>query len=332
MHCQFPEFCEDLIDDKGDIYTASTHLNKTLFSYGRPIYHLHESSHTSSVEVFAPFKADAKEDETDSFVLASEKLTPGNSTSRNLVTCYPGARKIRLKSNTASQIAMYEFEAYSSGVNVALQGTAIQSSNRNNGNILYASNAIDGNFSTFSHTNDLSAMFEVDLGDTYPIETVHILNRNCGKNPAADPLGCWCRLSNATLTLLDETDSVVETSTFGDTCGLMTVSESFTENYNCLAESPTGSLVTKTPINYPSSQPALHPTASHDNLPATLSPSTLPTADPVGGHDDVSSFEDAIMSLKTEDSIALVYSGSRWFGTLEHSAGKDFGRLDSLCK
>ena len=47
---------------------------------------------------------------------------------------------------------------------------------------------------------------------------------------------------------------------------------------------------------------------------------------------DFSAFEDAIMSLHTWGSIVLVYSGSRWFGTLEFSYEKDFNRLASLCK
>jgi hypothetical protein len=348
----------------GEKYTVATHSNKPLLSYGRPIYQ------SRMIDLFAGMNEDVVDklhsdinNGIDSSAVAAEEYTTSDNSTSNrsrilATTCYPGVRKIRLNSNTGTQIAMYEFEAYSSGVNVALQGTAVQSSNRNNGEVLYASNAIDGNLTTFSHTNDLNAMFEVDLGDTYPIESIQILNRYCGNNPDVDPLGCLCRLSNATLTLIDDTDLAVDTKTLGDTCGKLTVSESFTSSYNCLI-APTGSPVTKSPTNNPSSQPvtlspSLQPTVEPNAPAITLSPSSPPNADSANTSTDnpgttaqvnnstlssnwtltFDGLEDALLDLELWGSIVLVYSGSRWFGTIEYSAGEkeQYDSLASLCK
>jgi hypothetical protein len=218
------------------------------------------------------------------------------------VTCYPTARKIRLQSSTGEQIAMFEFEAYSSGINIALQGTATQSSDRHNGQLLYASNAIDGNDTTFSHTNDPSASWEVDLGDVYPIESILIKNRYCGRNPNADPIGCLCRLSNATLTLLDETESVVITKTVGDTCGTWNVSQTFSE-YSCLTDSATS------------------------GSPGNDTDLTLGEYNET----DLAILDEMLMSqFHLWAAIELVYAGSRWFGTLNFSPESNADNLHEI--
>eukprot|EP00804_Cyclotella_cryptica_P004539 CCRYP_006893-RC/>CCRYP_006893-RC protein AED:0.59 eAED:0.42 QI:0/-1/0/1/-1/0/1/0/555 len=134
--------------------------------------------------------------------------------------------KIRLQSTTGQQIQMFELQAYSlSGVNVAMQGSASQSSTYGDRQKFAADMAIDGNNSTFSHTTGSDAFWEVDLKGAVDIGKVLVLNRWCQSE--LDPKGCLCRLSYATLTLLDQNDSIVATKTFGNTCGLLVIDEPF---------------------------------------------------------------------------------------------------------
>jgi hypothetical protein len=70
---------------------------------------------------------------------------------------------------------MFELQAISSGENVALNKTAVQSST-----ILSRQNmhlALDGDTTTFSHTDDgniTNAFWEADLGTSYPLESILI--------------------------------------------------------------------------------------------------------------------------------------------------------------
>ncbi len=122
---------------------------------------------------------------------------------------------------------MFELQAYSSGgVNVAMQGTAIQSSTYANNQKFAASMAIDGNNSTFSHTQDLNAFWEIDFNGLVDIEQVVIQNRWCGSE--SDPNNCLCRLSNAQLMLTNTIASTVVSSMIGDTCGTLVLREKFT--------------------------------------------------------------------------------------------------------
>ena len=133
---------------------------------------------------------------------------------RSLASCYPDARKVRLESTTGEQIQMFELQALSSGVNIALNKTATQSSTLGTKS---ASFAVDGNVATFSHTDDINAMWEVDLGDVFSLESVFIKNRWCGD--PSDANGCLCRLSGATLSLLNDQGEVVSVESIGNTCG-----------------------------------------------------------------------------------------------------------------
>ena len=117
---------------------------------------------------------------------------------------------------------MFELRAFSSATNVALNKQATQSSTLQNN---AASRAIDGESLTFSHTNDLNPHFEVDLGDTFDLESVEIVNRWC--QDEMDPNGCLCRLSYANLKLLDGNNSIVATRTLGNTCNDSIIYESF---------------------------------------------------------------------------------------------------------
>ena len=68
---------------------------------------------------------------------------------------------------------MFEIAAYASGVNVAENKDATQSSTFKS---FQASNANDGDTSSFSHTNDGDAWLEIDFGQAEAIESVDITN------------------------------------------------------------------------------------------------------------------------------------------------------------
>jgi hypothetical protein len=130
--------------------------------------------------------------------------------------CFSSARRVRIESTTGEPIQFFEFQVHSSGTNIALHGTAIQSSNfavRTD-----ASKAIDGSNSTFSHTKDPNAYWEVDLGDMFDIDSIVIVNRYCGSDPA-DRNECLCRLSSANLMFLGQSNTVLASKIIGNSCG-----------------------------------------------------------------------------------------------------------------
>ena len=149
-------------------------------------------------------------------------------TSTSTLTCY-NIRKIRLESTTGANIQIFELEALSSTVNIALWGTATQSSDWDYK--FRASNVIDGDESTFSHTKDSNAHLEVDLGLSAIIDQVVIKNRWC--RDSSDPHKCLCRLSDAKLVLLDNDDFILAEKNLGDTCGVLTITESFHSDPGC---------------------------------------------------------------------------------------------------
>jgi hypothetical protein len=135
------------------------------------------------------------------------------------------AKKVRVASTTSEHLNLFEVQVISSGANVALLGTASQSSTLNNNARFAASKAIDAANSTFSHTDDSQAWCEVTLSDTVEVESIVILNRWCQN--VADAPGCMCRLTGATISLLDQNDVQVGTANIGDTCGQQIVSQTF---------------------------------------------------------------------------------------------------------
>lgn len=162
--------------------------------------------------------------------------TPSTSPSQSpVIPCGTQARKVKIESTTQQSIHVFEVRVFSSGSNVAVGKTATQSSTFQN---FEASRAVDGSAKSFSHTKDgfsvpswegdTSPWWEVDLGGLFHIDTVQILNRFCAD--PSDPDGCLCRLTNATLSLRDQNDLVVESKSFGDTCGLLTLKESFADD------------------------------------------------------------------------------------------------------
>jgi hypothetical protein len=136
-------------------------------------------------------------------------------------------RSIRLESTTGKPIQIFELEAYTiSGLEVATGKVATQSSTFKDDNVKFgASNAVDGNNSTFSHTNDASSIWEVDLAGDFDISYTSIQNRWCGGT--SDNSNCLCRLTNAKLSLLDVEGEVVSSVNVGNTCGTLTVKNDF---------------------------------------------------------------------------------------------------------
>ncbi|KAL3787484.1 hypothetical protein HJC23_001134 [Cyclotella cryptica] len=143
------------------------------------------------------------------------------------IICYPNVKSILIKSADGNPIHMFEFHAYTpSGQEVAIGKTAKQSSTlKNNQEKFGPANAVDGNDSTFSHTDNGAASWEVDLGQDYRISSISIKNRYCQN--VNDPFGCLCRLTGATVDLLDRTSSVVHSASFGNTCGQLNPSVDF---------------------------------------------------------------------------------------------------------
>jgi hypothetical protein len=159
---------------------------------------------------------------------ASCPTTPPSSSPINV--CLPNTRKIKLQQSTnGTYIHIFELQALSSlGINVAQGKSASQSSTYvtpASGESFPASLAIDGNTNTFSHTKDSNAWLEVDLGSSFDISSLNILNRWC--KSTSDPWNCLCRLSNTTLSLIDDSDSVIVSKTIGDTCGRLALEYAF---------------------------------------------------------------------------------------------------------
>jgi hypothetical protein len=130
-------------------------------------------------------------------------------------SCYPQFRKVKLQSTTGLSIHMFEFQLLSEGVNIATNGNATQSMTRRQ---KYASHAIDENPTTYSLTFDADAWWQVDMGATTTADSISILNRWCVDS--TDPNDCLCWISNATLSIFDEEDTLVFSESLGDTCGL----------------------------------------------------------------------------------------------------------------
>jgi hypothetical protein len=91
-----------------------------------------------------------------------------------------------------------------------------------------ASKATDNNENSFSQTgrSECGVWWEVDLGDSFPIESVKILNRWC--HDQNDFTGCLCKLSYAAVFLMDNDGKwVVDPVLNGNTCGDLEVKHVF---------------------------------------------------------------------------------------------------------
>jgi putative heme-binding domain-containing protein len=115
-------------------------------------------------------------------------------------------RYVRIDIPGRATLTLAEVEVYSQGANVARQGRAIQKNTSHGGD---AARAIDGNTSgsygsnSQTHTEELTGnpYWEVDLGQSYPIDHIVIYNRTDGD------LGS--RLNGFTLTVLDDRRATV---------------------------------------------------------------------------------------------------------------------------
>jgi hypothetical protein len=125
---------------------------------------------------------------------------------------------------------MFEVQVLTGSANVALLGTASQSSDYKSDPLRFgAEHSIDGFNTTFSHTaKQGDPWWEVSLDAPVDVQSVHIVNRYC-RDPS-DPAGCLCRLSHANVKLYDEADNVLATESLGDTCNMIFLSKQFS---NC---------------------------------------------------------------------------------------------------
>ena len=130
---------------------------------------------------------------------------------------------MKLNSITGKQLNMFEVKVLSYGENIARDKMAIQSSTLKD--TTDASKSVDGDETTFSHTNDVNPFWEVNLDGPYPIQSVVIVNRWC-QNPS-DENGCLCRLSHSVLSILDENGDWVASQFIGGTCGQLEVNVAF---------------------------------------------------------------------------------------------------------
>jgi len=216
---------------------------------------------------------------TQIFVTLSPTKSPSKmpiTASPSVDRCSRNAQKVKLQSTTGEHIQMFEFQAFASGVNIARNGTATQSSTFNS---LSASRAVDDNMATFSHTNDINAWWELTFDQVHSLESLTIFNRYCGGNPS-EANGCLCRLSEAELLVLDENDSTVWSRTLGDTCGRSVLD--FDLSSPCPVILPPSLIPTQSPTQNPvAPSPTKSPSKMPITVPPSLSPANWPTQDPV---------------------------------------------------
>jgi hypothetical protein len=116
------------------------------------------------------------------------KLRGGANTSN--IGCLPNVQKVKLQyAGAAESMQGFELQVTASGVNVAERKTVMKT--------------------------DVS--WEVDLKDTFPVDSVSVLNSWCNESP--DPEKCLCNLTGATLLLIDGSGEEIASVLAGDTCG-----------------------------------------------------------------------------------------------------------------
>ena len=137
-------------------------------------------------------------------LLNSEKLVEERSDEGLFVHQTDGikAQKIRIINPDAGNndfLHLREVQVMSGGKNIALRGTASQSSTHGNENERGAKSAIDGDMTSINHTSNMAESgewWEVDLGREVSINEVRIYNRN--DSPTTES-----RLKNYILEILD---------------------------------------------------------------------------------------------------------------------------------
>jgi molybdopterin/thiamine biosynthesis adenylyltransferase len=175
-------------------------------------------------------------------------------------------KQIKIQSTTGGMIQMLEVQALSSGVNVALNKAATQSSTYSSRT--FASNAVDGNDSSFSHTSvsDTDAWWMVDLQEDFTIDSLKIMNRYC--QSASDPSNCLGRLSDAAVSFVDQQGAVRYSTSLGNTT-----------SKHVITILPVCSSSSSTPTPAPSKEPTAVPTKMPTKSPiATQKPTNAPTS------------------------------------------------------
>eukprot|EP00956_Cyclotella_meneghiniana_P040027 scaffold185002_cov36-Cyclotella_meneghiniana.AAC.3 len=129
-------------------------------------------------------------------------------------SCFPSARKVKLHGllNSLEIIQDFEFHVTSFGVNVA-DGKVVSKPFVTD-KIFEASTEVGRDLST---TSSIKGSFglEVDLGESYPIDSVVIVGRSC-----MDDLNCLCKLNGVTLSIIGDSGEEVTSMNIGnDACG-----------------------------------------------------------------------------------------------------------------
>lgn len=158
---------------------------------------------------------------------------PSTSTSPTDKECFPNVNKVKLQQTTGDFLHVFELQVIDeTGTNIALGKVATQSSlYTEDGITMVASRAVDDNMSTFSHTNsrsmgDQNPWLQIDLGSSaFQITSIIIHNRWC--IDPNDVYECLCRLSEATLTLIDSTGAEIKSFSTGDSCSKATLPYAF---------------------------------------------------------------------------------------------------------
>ena len=168
---------------------------------------------------------------------STPNLPQNNRALETDVPCTHSARKIKIQSTTGEPLSFREVRVFSDEVNVAIGKNATQSSDLDDSSS--ASKAVDGKWRTKATTGDdegCSTWWEVDLEESTSINKVQIVNPDKS-----------CKLSYATISLLDADGETVWAKVVGDTCDKGWVGRKF--EFECPTEAPSTSLVpTASPV------------------------------------------------------------------------------------
>ena len=204
--------------------------------------------------------------------LIHNSIITGNS-------CPLYVRKVKIESTTRQVVSIAEMQLLSSGVNVAKDGKAMQSTTHKG---YTAASAIDGDLTTFSHTDghDHHAWWELDLLEAKALDHMTIYNSWC--HGRRDDSGCLCRLTDAKLSFMDDEGIVISTRSLGVTCNAAELDLDLSSCENTLLKYSNSEMVANV-MDETSSEPTYLPTKE----PATPEPTLLtssPTYEPTADH------------------------------------------------
>ena len=151
-------------------------------------------------------------------------------------TCLPVAKSIQVLQTQQQPLNMIEFQALddTEKTNWATDPDVVVTQSSTYAKGFKATNAIDGDSSTFSHTSNTTdhEWWKIEFGTGNSIGEVRIKNRWC-KDPLTDPTGCRCRMSHAKVWLFGEDGKWLTGHQLDDTCNMDEILVSFDreENY-----------------------------------------------------------------------------------------------------